>query len=141
MQSYMTRSGTFFHFGLRAFVVLVMIFLVVPIFVIVPLSLTSGASLNFPLPGWSMRWYQDFFTNPLWTGAVRNSVFIATVTAILATTVGTAAALVSQRAALALQAPLFLGILVTPMVVPIVITAVAIYFLFSMLGWSAPSSQ
>jgi putative spermidine/putrescine transport system permease protein len=133
MQAYMTRSGAFFHFGLRTFVVLVMIFLIVPVFVIVPLSFTSGASLNFPLPGWSMRWYEDFFTNPLWTEAVRNSVFIATVTTILATILGTTAALGLNGLHSRLK-PLFLGVLVTPMVVPIVITAVAMYFLFSMLG-------
>ena len=133
MQPYTTRSGVIFYVGLRVFVGLVMIFLVVPVFVIVPLSFTAGASLTFPLPGWSLRWYEQFFSDPLWTGAVRNSLFIATATAILATALGTAAALGLNGSSSRLKR-LSLGLLVTPMVVPVVITAVAMFFLFSSFG-------
>jgi len=119
--------------GLHALTALVMVFLVAPMFVIVPLSFTSGAILTYPLPGWSTRWYADFFGNPLWTGALRNSLVIGLATMLLATVLGTAAALGLTLSRSRLK-PLLFGLLVAPIVVPIVITAVAIFYFFSALG-------
>src|SRR5205807_3007962 len=118
-----------FRGGLNAFTALVLVFLVVPMFVIVPLSFTSGAILIYPLPGWSLRWYVDFFSNPLWTQAVRNSLVIGIATSLLATALGTAAALGLTGARSRLK-PLMFGLLVSPIVVPIVITAVALFYFF-----------
>ena len=64
-----------------------------PILVIFPLSFTSDTLMVFPLPGLSMRWYVDFFTNPVWLSALRNSLMLAVVTTLVATTLGTLAAL------------------------------------------------
>jgi len=122
-----------FRGSLNAFVALVLVFLVTPMFVIVPLSFTSGAILVYPLPGWSLRWYADFFNNPLWTQAVRNSLVIGIATALLATTLGTAAAL-GLTASKSRLKPIVFGLLVSPMVVPIVITAVGMFYFFSALG-------
>jgi putative spermidine/putrescine transport system permease protein len=121
--------------GARAFAALVLAFLMLPMFVIVPLSFTSGAVLIYPLPGWSLRWYDDFFFNPLWTGALRNSLVIGSLTTVLATSLGTVAAL-GLNASRSRLKPLLFGLLVTPMVVPVVITAVALFYLFSALGLS-----
>src|SRR5262245_55578058 len=123
-------SERLFHGGLVAFTVLVMVFLVTPMFVIVPLSFTSGAILVYPLPGWSTRWYQEFFGNPLWTQAVRNSLTIGIATMLLATVLGTAAALGLTLSRSRLK-PVIYALLVSPIVVPIVITAVACSDFFS----------
>src|SRR4051794_11922319 len=122
-----------FRGSLNGFVALVLVFLVTPMFVIVPLSFTSGAILVYPLPGWSLRWYADFLSNPLWTQAVRNSLVIGIPTALLATALGTAAALGLSASKSRLK-PIIFGLLVSPMVVPIVITAVGIFYFFSALG-------
>jgi putative spermidine/putrescine transport system permease protein len=127
------RSERLFSGGLTVFTTLVMVFLVTPMFVIVPLSFTSGAILVYPLPGWSTRWYADFFTNPLWTQAVRNSLTIGIATMLLATTLGTAAALGLTMSRSRLK-PVIFGLLVSPIVVPVVITAVAVFYFFSALG-------
>ena len=81
------RSGTRIYTGAM------LVFLIVPVLVVLPLSFTSGQLLVFPLPGWSLQWYEDFFTNPIWTNALRNSVWIGVVVTALATTLGTAAAI------------------------------------------------
>ena len=117
-------SGRIFRGSLNAFVALVFVFLVTPMFVIVPLSFTSVSVLIYPLPGLSLRWYWDFFNNPLWTQAIRNSLVIGVATALLATVLGTAAAL-GLTASKSRLKPVIFGLLVSPMVVPIVITAVA----------------
>jgi putative spermidine/putrescine transport system permease protein len=127
------RSQRLARGGLIAFTALVMAFLVTPMFVIVPLSFTSGAILVYPLPGWSTRWYVDFFDNPLWTQAVRNSLMIGIATMLLATGLGTAAALGLTLSRSRLK-PVIFALLVSPIVVPIVITAVAVFYFFSALG-------
>ena len=64
------------HVGIRALTALVMGYLVLPILVILPLSFTSGELLVYPLPAWSLRWYREFTTDPLWTQATWNSLVL-----------------------------------------------------------------
>ena len=62
----------------------VLAFLVAPIAVVVPLSFSAGSFFHYPLPGFSLRWYQDFFTSPFWLPALKNSLFLGSVAATLA---------------------------------------------------------
>lgn len=121
------------HVGLRLFTGLVMAFLVVPIFVVFPLSFTSGQLLIFPLPGWSLQWYEDFFTNDLWMGALLNSVVIGVAATIVATVLGTAAALGLHGSRFRLK-PWIVGLLCAPLAVPVVITAVASFYFLAALS-------
>ena len=116
--------------GIRAFAVAVLVFLVAPIFVVFPLSFTAGQLLVFPLPGWSLQWYREFFTSPLWTGALLNSLFVGIVTTIVATLLGTMAALGLHGARFRLK-PLVMALLVTPIAVPVVIIAVSAFYFFA----------
>jgi putative spermidine/putrescine transport system permease protein len=59
--------------ALRAFCVGVLLFLLLPIIVIVPLSFSSGSFLSYPLPGWSLQWYEELFASAEWARAARNS--------------------------------------------------------------------
>jgi putative spermidine/putrescine transport system permease protein len=110
----------------------VLAFLVAPIAVIVPLSFSSGSFFHYPLPGFSLRWYEDFFTSPFWLAALKNSLFLGSVSASLATVLGTLAAIGLWRANFALRG-LVLAVLISPMVVPVVIVAVGAYFAFAPL--------
>ncbi len=110
----------------------VLAFLVAPIAVIVPLSFSSGSFFHYPLPGFSLRWYQDFFTSPFWLPALKNSLFLGTVSASLATVLGTLAAIGLWRADFPLRT-FVLATLISPMVVPVVIVAVGAYFAFAPL--------
>lgn len=118
---------------MRIFTVLVLLFLIAPIAVVFPLSFSSGELLTLPTPGWSWRWYDDFFTSSKWLLATRNSFIVGIATAILATFLGTLCALGIFLGRFRGKA-LLVALLSTPMVVPVVVTAVAVYFAFSFVG-------
>lgn len=119
--------------GLIALTGAVLLFLVAPILTIVPLSFSSGSFFYYPLPGFSLRWYQDFFSSTFWLSSLQNSLIIGTSATLLATVLGTMAALGIWRARFPAQA-LVLAMLISPMVVPVVIIAVGVYFAFAPLG-------
>ena len=110
----------------------VLAFLVAPIAVVIPLSFSSGSFFYYPLPGFSLRWYEDFFTSPFWLNALKNSLFLGSIAASLATALGTLAAIGLWRASFPLRG-LVLAVLISPMVVPVVIIAVGAYFAFAPL--------
>ena len=118
---------------LRATTVAVLVFLVAPIIVVFPLSFSSGELLTLPTPGYSWRWYEAFFTDSKWLLATKNSFIVGIATMILATTLGTLAALGIFLGNFRGKA-LLVAMLATPMVVPVVVTAAAIYFAFSLVG-------
>lgn len=112
---------------------LVLLFLVAPILTIVPLSFSAGGFFMYPLPGLSLRWYEDFFTSSFWLPALKNSLVIGISATVIATTLGTLAAIGIWRARFPAQA-LILAVLISPMVVPVVIVAVGVYFAFAPIG-------
>ena len=117
----------------KAISILVGLFLVLPILIVFPLSFTPDSLLIFPLRGLSLRWYHDFFTNPAWVSALRNSVLLAVSTTCLATLLGTLAALGLTRVTSRWRA-LLMALLLTPMIVPVIIGAVGMFFLFAPFG-------
>src|SRR5581483_5115459 len=129
---YPSRPQRFGRLALYVFCALVLVFLTAPILAIVPLSFNSGSFLTYPLTGFSTRWYADFFFSSDWIPALRNSVVVAAGTTVIATPLGTLAALGLVRADFRLK-PLLIGLLISPMVLPVIITAIAIYFFYSPL--------
>ncbi len=126
---------------LKLYTGLVLLFLVAPMFVVVPLSFSAGEVLTLPLPGVSLRWYHDFFTSGRWLTATRNSFVVGLHAAGFATFLGTLAAFglfLAQgrggRQGRGAPPRLPVAVLSLPMVVPSVITGVAIYFAFAMAG-------
>ena len=109
---------------------LVLLFLISPILIVIPISFNETSFLSFPRGSWSTQWYEDFFFNERWTTAVKNSVIIAFFTTILATTLGTIAALGLSRPNFPARAAV-MAVLISPMVVPVVITAAALYFFYA----------
>src|ERR1043166_3194184 len=120
-------------FVLYGFCACVFAFLVVPIIAVVPLSFNSGTFLTYPLDGLSLRWYQDFFTSPRWLAALGNSVVVGLATTAIATPLGTLAALGLVRADFRLK-PLVVGVLISPLIVPVIIIAIGVYFVYSPVG-------
>ncbi|MGF1640043.1 MAG: ABC transporter permease [Rhodospirillales bacterium] len=112
---------------------LVFAFLVLPIFAIVPLSFNAGSFLTYPLDGLSLRWYEEVFTTERWLRALRNSLIVAVPATLLATGLGTLAALGLATARFRGRG-LLTGLLISPMVVPLIISAVGMYFFFAPLG-------
>ena len=127
------------YFGFRAYCLLVLFFLVMPLLVIVPLSFNASPYFTFTHrmltldpAGYSLQWYHKFFTDPDWTNAVKNSFFIAPIATVIATTLGTVAALGLSRSHMPWREAIT-SVLILPMVVPLIITATALFFFFSSL--------
>ena len=129
----LTLAQRFARLALATLAALVLVFLVAPIVIIVPLSFSSGSFFYYPLPGFSLRWYEDFFRSSFWLPSVWNSLLVGTSATVLATLLGTLAALGLWRARLPGQG-VVLALLIAPMVVPVVIIAVGVYFAFAPLG-------
>ncbi len=112
---------------------LVLAFLVTPLLVIVPLSLSSGTMLTLPLPGLSLRWYAELASSAPWQNSLLNSLIVGSIATVLATVLGTLAALGLTRADFPGKS-LLMGILISPMIVPLVIVAAGAYFFLLPLG-------
>ena len=111
---------------------LVLVFLVAPIAVVVIASFNGTPFLQFPPQTWSLRWYERFFTAPQWYEAAWLSLRVAVVVAALSTVLGTLSAIGLVRGEFRGRKAIEL-FLVSPMVVPVIVMAVGLYFLMSPL--------
>lgn len=117
------------HALLWAYAIAVFAFLIVPLVVVIPVSFSAGMYLQFPPPGLSMHWYQDYFGDPQWIDATVLSVEIALSVVVLAVSIGSLAALAIVR----MPFPgigLIRMLLMTPLIVPSVVVAVAVYSVY-----------
>lgn len=111
----------------------VLLFLIVPVLVIVPLSFNASSFLSYPLSGFSLRWYQTFFHSQEWLSALGNSLIIAPLATLLATVLGVLASMGLVRGEFRGKG-LVMAIIISPMVAPVVIIAVGMFFFFARLS-------
>jgi putative spermidine/putrescine transport system permease protein len=130
LPAYASPIERVWHYFNLAFCTAAFAFLIAPILVIIPLSFSSEPWFSYPLPGLSWRWYADLFGNDRWRIAIENSLIVASAATVLATALGTVAALGLSRSNLPWRG-LIMSILISPMIVPVVISAVAMYFGYS----------
>lgn len=113
---------------LWAFAAIVIAFLTMPSLVAIPMSFTSGQTLLFPPPGFSLRWYGEFFDpGGQWLSAALASLEVAGGSALASTVLGTAAAFGLARGRFPGR-KIWLALLVAPLIVPVVVLAVGIFF-------------
>lgn len=117
----------------RALCVAVPIFLLAPILVMVPLSFSDSSFLTYPIPGWSLKWYRNLFEAPEWSRATRNSFIVAPAAMVIATVLGTLAAVGLSRTEFRFKG-LLMAVVISPMVVPVIVVGVATYLYFAPLG-------
>lgn len=108
-------------------------YLVIPTLIVVPISFTETDYIAFPPKGFSLQWYETFLGEGPWRNATLNSFLVASISALLATGVGTLAAFGLRRMPPTL-ARLVIWIVLLPMVVPTIIMAVALYGAFASLN-------
>ncbi len=135
--------GFWHHLGsglLKTFSWLVLLFLILPILVIVPLSFNAEPFFSFTEgmlrlqpEAWSLRWYEQVFDDPRWLLAIRNSFVIGVFATLLATVLGTCAAVGLARAEMPLRR-FITALLLSPMIVPLIITAAGMFFFYSSLN-------
>jgi putative spermidine/putrescine transport system permease protein len=127
------REGQLARYLLALFAGAVLLFLCLPIAVVVPMSFSSASSLAFPPPGFSLRWYEAFFGDPRWLRAAATSAVVALASSALALALGSIAAYGLVRGTFRGRA-LLEGNFVAPLILPPVITAVALYIFFARIG-------
>ena len=131
--SYASPIERVWYYAFRAICGLVLIFLMLPILVIAPLSFNSDSFLLYPMSGFSLRWYDEFLTSPTWRQALMNSFIVSPFATLLAMLLGTPAAVGLTRMDFPGKS-LLTAILISPMVVPVVIVGVATYLVFAPIG-------
>lgn len=135
LQPYASPLERVWYYALRLLCALILLFLITPVLVIMPLSFNANSFLLYPMSGFSLRWYEEFFGSATWTDALKNSLIISPLATLLAVVLGTLASIGLTRASFPGKA-LLVSVLISPMVVPVVISGVAIYLFFSPLGLS-----
>lgn len=108
-------------------------FLLGPIVVIIPLSFNAEGFFSYPMPGLSLRWYEALFTSVAWRRALLNSLVVGAASTVLATALGSAAAYGVLRLPPALKSAC-IAVLISPMIVPGVVVALALYLFFAGIG-------
>ena len=131
--AYATPLDKLGWWALRALCVAVLAFLLLPILVIVPLSFSDSSFLVYPIPAFSLKWYQNLFGSAEWARAAKNSFLIAPAATLVATSLGTLAAVGLARTSFPFKG-LLMSLLIAPMVVPIVVVGVSTYLFFAPLG-------
>ena len=131
--AYATPFDKLGWWALRALCVAVLVFLLLPILVIVPLSFSDSSFLVYPIPAFSLKWYDNLFGSAEWARAAKNSFIIAPAATLIATSLGTLAAVGLARTTFPFKG-LLMSLLIAPMVVPIVVVGVSTYLFFAPLG-------
>lgn len=114
---------------LGVFSALVLLYLVAPVLIVIPMSFSAAKYLSFPPPGLSLQWYENFFARSDWTSATIQSIRVAFMVMVLSTVLGVAASLALVRASFPGKEIVNL-IIVSPLVVPAIIVAIAVYGLY-----------
>ncbi|MHA1600271.1 MAG: ABC transporter permease [Alphaproteobacteria bacterium] len=159
---YVGPAGVAWHYGFRLYCAAVFVFLMLPILVIIPLSFNaepyftySEGMMNLDSDAYSLRWYADIVTNGMaspnapfswawiqdswsnaqWLHSMRNSFIIGIAATLIATTLGTLAALGLTRPHMPFR-KILMALLISPMIVPLIISAAGMFFFYSKIGLS-----
>ena len=137
---YLGIGGKIVHYGFIIFCGFVFIFLIAPILVIIPLSFNAEPYFTFTEgmialepQAYSTRWYADIAKNPQWAFSAANSIIVAICSTFLATLLGTLAALGLSQSHMPYKSAV-MGVLISPMIVPLIISAAGMFFFYSNIG-------
>ena len=137
---YLTPGQVLWHYSFRVICGAIFVFLITPILVVMPLSFNAEnfftftpEMLRFDPEGYSLKHYRDFFTNADWQQALWNSLSIAPMATLLSVGFGTLAAIGLSQPHVPFRRAI-MAILISPMIVPLIISAAGMYFFYSRIG-------
>lgn len=137
---YATTPQRIWYYSFRFICALIFIFLITPIIVVMPLSFNAENFFTFTPEmlrldpdGYSLKHYQDFFTNNEWQRSLKNSLIIAPFATIISVSLGTLAAIGLSQSHVPFKGTI-MAILISPMIVPLIISATGMFFFYSTLG-------
>lgn len=140
LPAYSSKAQIAWFYTFRTICGLIFFFLIFPILVIIPLSFNAQDFFTFTPEmlkldpaGYSLKHYEDFFTSDAWQSSLWNSLTIAPLATILATILGTLAAIGLSQSHVPYKSAI-MAILVSPMIVPLIISATGMYFFYSRVG-------
>jgi len=140
LPAYAGRLEKVWYYAFRIICGLILFFLIAPIVVLIPLSFNAEPYFTFTqemltlkASAFSTRWYEDIISNPQWIHSIKNSIIIGFFATIFATFFGTLAAWGLSRPQTPFRVPL-MGLLISPMIVPLIITAAGMFFFYSKVG-------
>ncbi|MCG6859239.1 MAG: ABC transporter permease [Salaquimonas sp.] len=140
LPAYASTGQRVWYYSFRVICGIIFFFLIFPILVIIPLSFNAEdfftftkEMLAFKPEGYSLKHYHDFFTNPDWQQALWNSVRIAPMATLLSTGFGTLAAIGLSQRSVPFRS-VIMAVLISPMIVPLIISAAGMYFFYSRIG-------
>ncbi|MEL6619189.1 MAG: ABC transporter permease [Pseudomonadota bacterium] len=137
---YATLGQRIWYYGFRVICGLIFFFLIAPIVVVMPLSFNAQDFFTFTPEmlrldpeGYSLKHYRDFFNNPQWQLAMQNSLIIAPLATIISVSLGTLAAIGLSQSHVPFKGTI-MAILISPMIVPLIISATGMFFFYAQLG-------
>ena len=140
LQPYLSSSQVLWHYLFRVICGVIFVFLIMPILVVMPLSFNSQdfftftpEMLKFEPEGYSLKHYRDFFTNNEWQRSFKNSLLIAPVATLVSVSLGTLAAIGLSQSHVPFKRGI-MAILISPMIVPLIISATGMFFFYSHVG-------
>ncbi len=142
LPAYATTKDKIWYYTFRVICYAIFFFLMAPIMIMIPLSFNvqpyfsfTPEMLRLSPEGYSLRWYQDFLSSDSWMRSIRNSFIIGIASTALATTLGTLAALGLSRSEMPFKGAI-MALLISPMIVPLIISAAGMFFFFSQINIS-----
>jgi putative spermidine/putrescine transport system permease protein len=140
LHSYLTSGQVLWHFTFRLICGAVFAYLIMPIIVVMPLSFNAQnyftftpEMLQFDPAGYSLKHYMDFFYNNEWQRSFKNSLIIAPIATVISVTLGTLAAIGLSQSHVPFKR-LITALLISPMIVPLIISATGMFFFYSTVG-------
>ena len=137
---YASTGERLWFWGFRALCAAIFLFLIFPILVVIPLSFNAEdfftftpGMLAFERDAYSLKHYASFLSDERWTRAVQNSLIIAPTATLVSTALGTLAAIGLSQSRIPFRGAI-MAILISPMIVPLIITAAGMYFFYSRIG-------
>ena len=137
---YLTPNQVLWHYTFRVICGAIFVFLITPILVVMPLSFNAQdfftftpEMLRFDPAGYSLKHYQDFFSNNEWQRSFKNSLIIAPIATVISVSLGTLAAIGLSQSHVPFRRAI-MAIMISPMIVPLIISATGMFFFYSSIG-------
>jgi len=127
----MRAKSLLFRAALNLYCSIVFAFLMLPLVIVFPLSVSSATYLQFPPPGYSWRWFESYFGSPSWMQATALSIEVGCITSAFAVLLGVPLAFYLTRARWRIVSIVVEKLSITPLIIPSIVTAIVVYRLFA----------
>lgn len=127
----MQSKSLLFRLALRLYCSIVFAFLMLPLVIVFPLSVSSANYLQFPPPGFSWRWFESYLGSPSWMRATALSIEVGCITSAFAVLLGVPLAFYLTRARWRVVSTVIDKLSISPLIIPSIVTAIVVYRLFA----------